>query len=377
MGFEPTTYHLRGGCSAPELLRRLGESIKGVLPGVLPPPRSVGRTHPGNDEGATLPNATDNYHDAHHESDNPGRDARSREPCDGRHRPLRDGGAGCGVGVFVRRALRRRAAHRAGGHPPEPGLDPVRGGRGHARRSGRGRPYSLRHRGRGRARPRTCRHPRRSGDGHRGGGRARGHRRPGRRQRRDGGPQGVPAGQRSQPDQPQRHLYGHHRQHGRCQRQEPGSGGEWLPHRDPRQPRGPGALAAAAHSARRPHRGGLRQARPEGDLRPPRRGGGRRARSPGEAPPRGAGGTRAHVLEVGAGAVHPTRPAATRVHRRAGHAPGPRDAAVRGTGRPGDGAGARRSLGGRLRVDRTPAVGGGNHRRGPPRHPRGGRARGR
>ncbi len=119
--------------------------------------------------------------------------------------------------------------------------------------------------------------------------------------------------------------------------------------RDPRD-------GAAPHGARLEDRLRHGQARPEGALRPPRRGRHHRQAAPGEAPARGPGGAGADVLETRAGAVHAARPAAARVHRGARVVAGPRAAAPRGAGRDGDGAGARRAVGGRVRLDRPEAA---------------------
>ena len=96
-----------------------------------------------------------------------------------------------------------------------------------------------------------------------------------------GGPQGVPARQRPEPDQPQRPVHGDHREHG-------GADGQAAVQPAPaaRRHRRSAASAddrgrdrASPDGARHAHRGGLREARAEGTVRTARRGGRRRARS--------------------------------------------------------------------------------------------------
>ena len=101
-------------------------------------------------------------------------------------------------------------------------------------------------------------------------------------------------------------------------------------------------------------------------------------RSPaGQAGARRARGARADVLQARPDHVDAPRPAAAGVHRGARDPAGPRPAADRGGGRPRDGAGARRAVGGRVRPRRSPAARGRHHRRGPPRDARERRAGGR
>ena len=85
---------------------------------------------------------------------------------------------------------------------------------------------------------------------------------------------------------------------------------------------------------------------------------------------RGARGARADVLQARPDALDPPRPDSARARRRAREPSGPRAAAERGRGRAGDGGGARRPLGGRVREHRARAAGRGHDRpgaQGPPR----------
>ena len=85
---------------------------------------------------------------------------------------------------------------------------------------------------------------------------------------------------------------------------------------------------------------------------------------------RGARGARADVLQARPDALDPPRPDSARARRRAREPPGPRAAAERGRGRAGDGGGARRPLGGRVREHRARAAGRRHDRpgaQGPPR----------
>ena len=289
-----------------------------------------------------------------------------RRPRHGGYRPLRDRRTRGAVGGRVRGRLLGGAARRPGGDPAPPRGHPARDGRGHpCPRRGRGAAV-VRDDHRGRARPRARRDRRRSRPGDRARDRGARHRRPGRRQRRDGGPQGVPARQRPEPHQPQRTLHRDHREHDARRR---GHDGHAAVDDDPLE-RGRDPDRAAPDVARHEDRDGLRQARAEGAVRPAGRGRGRRPTPPGQATAELARGARADVRQDRPDPLDATGPDAARVHRGARDPPGQRASPDRGAGRPRDGAGARRAVGGRVRDDRPAAAGGRHDRAGAPRDPR-------
>ena len=159
----------------------------------------------------------------------------------------------------------------------------------------------------------------------------------------------------------QRALHGRDRQHGsgiEARRASAGSAS--------RADAGGELLGRAAQIGRVLAKYGLARARPR--RHDARRG----ARAP---PARGARGARADLRQARPDPVDAARPAAARVRRGARDAAGQRAAADRGGGRRRDGAGARRSVGGRVRVDRPRAARGGHDRPGAPRHARRRRAR--
>ena len=227
---------------------------------------------------------------------------RQREQRSGRHHPRHGGyrsfrhrGAGRPVGGRIRGRLLRGAARRPGRDPPPPHRHRARHGRGHPGSSRGRRAAAVRHQPRRRARPRARRDRRRScpRDRARHGG-AR-HRRPGRGQRRHGRAQGVPPRQRPQPDQPQRALHGHHREHdGR----RIGRHGRAALHHDPIERRRD-PHRASPDLARHEDRNGLRQARAEGAVRSTRPGGSRRPPTPSQAPEELARGARTDVRKAG------------------------------------------------------------------------------
>ncbi len=273
------------------------------------------------------------------------------------------------MGGGVRRSVRGRPPHRPGDPARQPDRHRVRRGGGDPCAERGRRTPDVRPSGRRRERSRPRGDQRRPGDGHRrrdGGARDR---RPGGGQRRDGRSQGVPAGERAEPDQPQRSMHGHHREHGRGwagrrTRRRPARA--WLAPREHRRGRDPAAPDGARHEDRH----GLRQARPEGALRPSRRGGRARPGTSGQAPARRARGAGSDVREARPDPVDPPRPAAARVHQGARDAAGRRPAAHRGAGRSRDGAGAGRAVGGRVRSHRATAARRRDDRGGPPRHAR-------
>ncbi len=124
---------------------------------------------------------------------------------------------------------------------------------------------------------------------------------------------------------------------------------------DPLERRG-GRDRAAPGRSRREDRDRLRQARAEGAVRPSRRGRLSRQGPSSQAPALRARGAGTDVREDRADPVHAPRPAAAGVHPGAGHVAGRRAAAHRGAGRPRDGAGAGRPVGGRVRSHRTPSL---------------------
>ena len=89
-----------------------------------------------------------------------------------------------------------------------------------------------------------------------------------------------------------------------------------------------------------------------------------------QAPARRARGAGPDVREARTDPLDAPRPAAARVHRGARDAAGQRPAAHRGAGRRGDGAGAGRSVGGRVRSHRAAAARRRHDRRGAPRDAR-------
>src|SRR6187397_1191347 len=94
-GFEPRTYHLRGGCSTTELLRRRLPSLPNRVlapTDILEAPRSSDTPSIG--------------HDAAHELERRPAGERPGEARDGRHRSFGDGRARRGVGGRVRGSLR-------------------------------------------------------------------------------------------------------------------------------------------------------------------------------------------------------------------------------------------------------------------------------
>ncbi len=89
MGFEPLTYHLRGGCSAPELLRRTRQDTNG------PGRDGSGAAITSCPRAPPLAASGRRRHDARH-GVHRARPHRPRPPRDGGHRPLRDRDAGRG-----------------------------------------------------------------------------------------------------------------------------------------------------------------------------------------------------------------------------------------------------------------------------------------
>ena len=208
--------------------------------------------------------------------------------------------------------------------PGHPDRHAVRGRRGHAGTRRRRRAPDVRHAGRRRTRPRARGDPRRPGDGDRRGDGGARDRRAGGGQRGDGRPQGVPAGQRAEPDQPQRALHGDHREHG-------GRAGR----RCPPAPAGSRRRSARARRSRdrappdRPRhedRDRLREARAEGAVRPAGRRGRRRARTSGQTAARRVGGAGSDVREARADPVDAPRSAPARIHQGARDAAGRRAA---------------------------------------------------
>ena len=291
------------------------------------------------------------------------------EAGDGRDRPVGDGRPSRSLGGQHGRPLRlgaaRPAGHPRGAHAGEPSGT----GGGHPReRRGRGA-QPVRAATRRRPRPRARDRARRSRDGDPSGRGGVVGRRAGRRERGHVRPQGVPPGQRPEPHLSQRAMHGDHRQHGRSRYERQRAAD--VDRVDSRQPASRGAAAGAApHGPRARHRRGDDEVRDQGALRTL---GCRRADGPpgvGPPAPRCARGARPDVRQARTDPLHPPGPSASRVHRGARDAPGQRSAPDRGAGRGRDGGGARRSVGGRLRIDRPPADGRGDDRRGPSCDPR-------
>ncbi len=122
--------------------------------------------------------------------------------------------------------------------------------------------------------------------------------------------------------------------------------------------------------ARHEDRDRLREARAEGAVRPAGRRGRRRARASGQTPARRVGGAGSDVREARTDPVDAPRPAAARIHQGARDAAGRRAGAQRGAGRRRDGAGAGRPVGGRVRSHRAAAARRRHDRRGASRDAR-------
>ena len=124
MGFEPMTYHLRGGCSATELLRRTRQDTNGPGRGryeCCHHPRSAGSprwlaTDPRRHDAPMASTGTDAVGPVHRVMVGTDRSETADESG--------------GVGGLVRRAVRRRAPRRAGDRPgarrPTPSTGPPR-----------------------------------------------------------------------------------------------------------------------------------------------------------------------------------------------------------------------------------------------------------